>query len=87
MTPAVLSKTGLGFEIGQPQQKCQRRPTLQSLANKNESHIFKIGRQKWQKWHKWHKWNMVQTTQMAQNLAINWRCGLQLIVCCLHFRV
>ena len=27
------SKTGVGFEIGQPQQKCQRRPTLQSLAN------------------------------------------------------
>ena len=27
------SKTGLGFEIGQPQQKCQRRPTLQSMAN------------------------------------------------------
>ena len=27
------SKTGLGFEIGQPQQKHQRRPTLQSVAN------------------------------------------------------
>ena len=27
------SKTGLGFEIGQPQRKCQRRPTLQSMAN------------------------------------------------------
>ena len=27
------SKTGLGFEIGQPQQKCQRRPNLQSMAN------------------------------------------------------
>ena len=26
-------KTGLGFEIGQPQQKCQRRPNLQSMAN------------------------------------------------------
>ena len=27
------SKTGLGFELGQRQQKCQRKPTLQSLAN------------------------------------------------------
>ena len=27
------SKTDLGFEIGQPQQKCQRRPTLQFMAN------------------------------------------------------
>ena len=27
------SKIGLGFEIGQPQHKCQRRPTLQSMAN------------------------------------------------------
>ena len=27
------SKTGLDFEIGQPQQKFQRRPTLQSMAN------------------------------------------------------
>ena len=27
------SKTGLDFEIGQPQQKVQRRPTLQSLVN------------------------------------------------------
>ena len=27
------SKTGLGFEFGKPQQKCQRRPTLQSMAN------------------------------------------------------
>ena len=27
------SKTGLGFEIEQPQWKCQRRATLQSLVN------------------------------------------------------
>ena len=27
------SKTGLGFEIEQIQRKCQRMPTLQSLAN------------------------------------------------------
>ena len=27
------SETGLGFEIGQSQRKCQRRPTLQSIAN------------------------------------------------------
>ena len=27
------SKTGLGFEIGQSQQKCQLRPTLQSMTN------------------------------------------------------
>ena len=27
------SKTGLGFDFGQPQQKWQRRPTLQSMAN------------------------------------------------------
>ena len=27
------SKTGLGFEFGQPQRKYQRRPTLQSMAN------------------------------------------------------
>ena len=27
------SKTGLGFEIGQPQRRFQRRPTLQSMAN------------------------------------------------------
>ena len=27
------SKTGLGFESGQPPPKCQRRPTLQSMAN------------------------------------------------------
>ena len=27
------SKAGLGFEIGQRQQKYQRKPTLQSLAN------------------------------------------------------
>ena len=27
------SKTDLGFEIGRAQRKCQRRPTLQSLAN------------------------------------------------------
>ena len=26
-------KTGLGFEFGQPRQKYQRRPTLQSMAN------------------------------------------------------
>ena len=26
-------KTGLCFEIGQPQQKCQRKPTMQSMAN------------------------------------------------------
>ena len=26
-------KTGPGFEIGQPQWKCQRGPTLQSMAN------------------------------------------------------
>ena len=35
-TPDVFdekSKTGLGFEIRQPQRKCQRRPTLQSMAN------------------------------------------------------
>ena len=36
MTPDFFdekSKTGLGFEIGQSQRKCQRRPTLQSMAN------------------------------------------------------
>ena len=27
------SKTGPGFEIGQPQRKCQRRPTLQFMVN------------------------------------------------------
>ena len=27
------SKTGLSFEIRQPHRKCQRKPTLQSLAN------------------------------------------------------
>ena len=27
------SKTGLGFEIGQPQRKRKHKPTLQSLAN------------------------------------------------------
>ena len=27
------SKAGLGFEFGQPQRKCQSRPTLQSIAN------------------------------------------------------
>ena len=27
------SKTCLGFEFGPPQRKCQRRPTLQSMAN------------------------------------------------------
>ena len=36
MTPDFFyekSKTDLGFEIGQPQRKCQRRTTLQSTAN------------------------------------------------------
>ena len=36
MTPDFFvekSKTGLSFEFGQPQRKCQRRPTLQSMAN------------------------------------------------------
>ena len=36
MTPEFFdekSKTGLGFEIGQPQQQCQGRPTLQSMTN------------------------------------------------------
>ena len=36
MTPNFFderSKSGLGFEFGQPQRKCQRRPTLQSMAN------------------------------------------------------
>ena len=35
-TPEVFdekSKTSLGFEIGQPNRTCQRRPTLQSMAN------------------------------------------------------
>ena len=35
-TPDVFdekSKTGLGFEIGPPLQKCQCRPILQSMAN------------------------------------------------------
>ena len=27
------SKTGLGFETGQRQQTCQRKPKVQSLAN------------------------------------------------------
>ena len=30
---AEESKTGLGFEIGPRQQKCQRKLTLQFLAN------------------------------------------------------
>ena len=36
MTPDFVdeeSKTGLGFEIRQPQQNCQCMPTLQSMAN------------------------------------------------------
>ena len=36
MTPDFFdekSKTGLGFEFRQPQRKCQRRHTLQSMAN------------------------------------------------------
>ena len=30
---AEESKTGPGFEIGQPQQKCSRKPSLQWMAN------------------------------------------------------
>ena len=30
---AEESNTGLSFEIGQRQRKCQRKATLQSLAN------------------------------------------------------
>ena len=33
-------KTGLGFEIGQPQPKCQHRPTLQSMTNPVVLNIF-----------------------------------------------
>ena len=36
MTPDFVNgkpKTGLGFEIGDPQQKCQRMPTLQFMVN------------------------------------------------------
>ena len=36
------SKTGVGFEIGQPQRKCQRRrPTLQSMANPSVVEVLK----------------------------------------------
>ena len=34
---AEESKTGLGFEIGPPQQKRQRKPTLQFLSNPSAS--------------------------------------------------
>ena len=37
MVPGVVwaeeSKTGLGFEMGPPQQKCQCKPTLKFLSN------------------------------------------------------
>ncbi len=35
------SQTGLGFEIGQLQQKFQRKPTLQSLSNPAVGYTYK----------------------------------------------
>ena len=36
------SKTGLGFEIGPRQQKCQRKSSLQSMANPAVVNLLKL---------------------------------------------
>ena len=41
------TKNGIGLKIGQPQQKCQRRPTLQPIANPTvEIFLFETTSQK-----------------------------------------